>query len=144
MYSAFQIPSRRQLDALRQRKTSMGCLSYASAINAKGCCRSRGFQVSAKEALLKQIRGLQGTGWQKDALAFHTYAEASLQLCQLHMELMQKGQGTGRDLASARMHLRTTLKQAVELQSEDGLFEQLQGLLAEVENLEAAHKHEGS
>ena len=110
----------------------------------KGCCRSLGFQVSAKEALLKQIRGLQGTGWQKNALAFHTYAETSLQLCQLHMELTQKGQGTGRNMASARMHLRTTLKQAAELHSEDGLFEQMQGLLAEIENLETAHKREGS
>ena len=60
------------------------------------------------------------------------------------MELMQKGQGTGRDLASARMHLRTTLKQAAELQSDDGLFRQMQGLLAEVENLEAAPKREGT
>ena len=89
---------------------------------------------------MKQIRGLQGTGWQKDAPAFHTYAEASLELCQLHMELVQQGQGTGQDLASARMHLRTTLKQAAELQSGDGLFEQMQGLLAEVEKIEAAHK----
>ena len=110
----------------------------------KGCCRSLGFQVSAKEALLKQIRGLQGTGWQKDAFAFNTYAEASLQLCQLHMELMQKGQGTGQDMASARMHLRTTLKQSAELHSEDGVFEQMQRLLAEVESLETVHKREGS
>lgn len=111
---------------------------------AEGCCRSLGFQVSAKEALLKQIRGLQGTGWQKDSQAFHTYAEASLQLCQIHVELVQKDQGTARDLASARMHLRTTLKQAAELQSEDGLFEQMQGLLASVENLESTHKQGSS
>lgn len=109
-----------------------------------GYCRSLGCQISAKEALLKQIRGLQGTGWQKDTLAFHTYAEASLQLCHLHLELVQAGQRTARDLASARMHLRTTLKQAAELQSGDELFEQMQGLLAEVENLEAMQKRDAS
>lgn len=89
---------------------------------------------------MKQIRGLQGTGWQKDTPAFQIYAEASLQLCQMRMELVQKGQGTARDLASARMHLRTTLKQAADLQSEDGLYGQMQGLLTEVENLETKHK----
>ena len=60
------------------------------------------------------------------------------------MELVQTGQGTARDLASARMHMRTTLKQAAELQSEDGLFEEMQGLLAEIENLEAVHKRDAS
>ena len=93
---------------------------------------------------MKQIRGLQGTGWQKDSQAFQTYAEASLQLCQMHVELVQKGQGTVRDLASVRMHLRTTLKQAAELQSEDGMFEQMQGLLTSVENLETANKQEAN
>ncbi|KAL3155216.1 hypothetical protein ABBQ32_013155 [Trebouxia sp. C0010 RCD-2024] len=106
--------------------------------------RSLGCQTSAKEALLKQIRGLQGTGWPKDTPAFHTYAQASLQLCQLHVELVLNGRGTARDLASARMHLRTTLKQAAELQSEDGLYEEMQGLLAKIEKLEAVHKHDTS
>lgn len=93
---------------------------------------------------MKQIRGLQGTGWPKDTPAFHTYAQASLQLCQLHVELVLNGRGTARDLASARMHLRTTLKQAAELQSEDGLYEEMQGLLAKIEKLEAVHKHDTS
>lgn len=128
----------------RQHKSYITYIRGCVSGKLEGSCRSQGFQVSAKEALLKQIRGLQGTGWQKDALAFHTYAEASLQLCQLHMDLVQKGQGTQRDLASARMHLRTTLKQATELQSEDRLFEQMQGLLAEVESFGAALKRESS
>ncbi len=99
-----------------------------------------GFQVSAKEALLKQIRGLQGASWQKDTTSFQVYANASLQLCQLHMEMVGDGQGTAQNLASARMHLRTTLKQAAELQSEDELYCQMQQLLAEVETLEAKQR----
>lgn len=95
-----------------------------------------GFQVSAKEALLKQIRGLQGSSWQNDAVAFRTYAKASLQLCQLHMEMVTAGQGTPQSLASARMHLRTTLKQAGQAQSETELYQQMQQLLVDVESLE--------
>ena len=99
-----------------------------------------GFPVSAKEAFLKQIRGLQGTGWQKDAPAFQIYAEASLNLCQLLLELVQQGQGTAQNLASARMHLRTTLKQAAEVQSEHELFKHLQSMLAEVESSETQQR----
>ncbi|DBB11777.1 hypothetical protein WJX82_011005 [Trebouxia sp. C0006] len=98
--------------------------------------RSMGFQVSAKEALLKQIRGLQGSSWQKDPAAFETYATASLQLCRLHVEMVSSGQGTAQNLASARMHLRTTLKQAAQTQAESELYHQMQQLLQEVERLE--------
>ena len=105
-------------------------------------CRSMGFPTSAKEALLKQIRGLQGTGWQKDALPFQNYAAASLQLCQLHVELVQSGQVTAQSLGSARMHLRNTLKQAAELQSEEELYKQMQDLLTEIERLETQQRHQ--
>ena len=100
------------------------------------CLRSMGFQVSAKEALLKQIRGLQGSSWQKDSAAFETYATASLQLCRLHTEMVSSGQGTAQNLASARMHLRTTLKQAAQTQAESELYHQMQQLLQGVESLE--------
>ena len=100
------------------------------------CLRSMGFQVSAKEALLKQIRGLQGSSWQQDSVAFETYATASLQLCRLHMEMVSSGQGTAQNLASARMHLRTSLKQAAQTQAESELYHQMQKLLQEVESLE--------
>ena len=99
-----------------------------------------GFQISAKEALLKQIRGLQGTSWKNDSAAFHTYAKASLQLCQLHLDMASSSQGNAQSLASARMHLRTTLKQAAESHSGDALYQRMQELLTQVEALEAEQR----
>ena len=102
-----------------------------------GWYRTMGFQVSAKEALLKQIRGLQGSSWQNDSAAFQVYAKASLRLCRLHVDMVKNSLGTAQNLASARMHLRTTLKQAADTKCQDELYQQMQQLLAEIETLEA-------
>ena len=102
-----------------------------------------GFPVSAKEALLRQIRGLQGSSWQKDLTSFQVYAIASVQFCRLHLEMVANGQGTAQNLASARMHLRTALKQAQETQSEHELYKQMQHLLAEIEAVTAGQRDAG-
>lgn len=96
-----------------------------------------GFQVSAREALLRQVRGLQGTDWQEDAAAFHTYGSTVLQLGRTTLDMAQKGTGHMQALASARMQLKSTLKQAAEMHSDDAVYQELQKLLAELELHEA-------
>lgn len=95
-----------------------------------------GFPVSAREALLRQVRGLQATSWQDDASAFHAYANASIHLGQTSLRLATEGPGQAQSLASTRMQLKSTVKQAADIHSEDALYQELQNLLQQVEQQE--------
>ncbi|GAB4823953.1 hypothetical protein N2152v2_010999 [Parachlorella kessleri] len=90
---------------------------------------------AARECLLKRVRALQGRGWQQDEQAFQAFAGASLQLCSSYLEVRaaeDRGVG-GRELSSARLHLRGVLKQAAERFGEHPLYSDMQQLLARVE-----------
>ena len=96
-----------------------------------------GFPVSAREALLKQVRGLQAGNWQEDAAAFQSYGNASLQLGQLTLDMAQTGASPAQSLASTRMQLKSTLKQAAEVHTDDVMYRNLQSLLTRIEVKEA-------
>jgi hypothetical protein len=100
----------------------------------------QGELVSAKEALLKQVRALQGAPFAKERPAFEAMAEASLGMAGAYLRLAASGQGGARDLAAARMHLRGVIRQAEGAFGEAELFGQLRARLAEVEAAEAAAK----
>lgn len=96
-----------------------------------------GFPVSAREALLKQVRGLQASNWQEDAAAFQSYGNASLQLGQLTLDMAQTNASPTQSLASTRMQLKSTLKQAAETHVDDAVYRDLQSLLTKIEVKEA-------
>eukprot|EP00898_Chlorokybus_atmophyticus_P000161 jgi/Chlat1/1145/Chrsp112S01622 len=93
----------------------------------------RGEHVSASECALKHCRALQGNGWQRNATAFTEYAQASMLLGSAYLS-----SGSTRDLASARMHLRSVLKQAAESFEDTEDYKMLHGALQEVTDKEKA------
>lgn len=70
----------------------------------------KGNLLACSEALLKQVRSLQGSGLWHDQKKFTKYAQASLQLCKVYMELSSSS-GNQRELLLAEMHLKSSLKQ---------------------------------
>ncbi|GBF87798.1 hypothetical protein Rsub_00509 [Raphidocelis subcapitata] len=94
-----------------------------------------GEAVSAKEALLKHVRALQGSSFARDRPAFEAMAGASLRLADAYARL-----GAPRELAAARMHLRGVLRQSEAEFGGAELHAQLAAKLAEVEAAEAAAK----
>lgn len=53
---------------------------------------------------------MQGNNWQQNKDLFQKFATASLELCEVYLELAADGSGK-RELSTARMHLNNTLKQ---------------------------------
>jgi len=96
--------------------------------------------LPAKEALLKQVRALQGGPYGRERAAFEAMGEASLHMADAYLRLAAGGQGGVRDLAAARMHLRGVLRQTEAEFGGSELHEQLEGKLREVEGREAAAK----
>ncbi|KAK1325099.1 hypothetical protein QJS10_CPA01g00478 [Acorus calamus] len=82
------------------------------------------------EALLKQVRSYQGSDVWKDQDRFKKFALASLQLCNVYMEIAAST-GSHRELTAAEMHLRNTIKQAVNF-SNTQEFRDLQECFEEV------------
>ncbi|KAK1304611.1 hypothetical protein QJS10_CPB11g01889 [Acorus calamus] len=82
------------------------------------------------EALLKQVRSYQGSDVWKDQDRFNKFALASLQLCNVYMEIAAST-GSHRELTAAEMHLRNTIKQAVNF-SNTQEFRDLQECFEEV------------
>ena len=58
-----------------------------------------------------QVRGLQGSGWQKDGRQYQAYGEAVKQYAEAQMRGVERGEVSPPDLASVRMLLRGLLKQ---------------------------------
>ncbi|KAG0446982.1 hypothetical protein HPP92_028554 [Vanilla planifolia] len=82
------------------------------------------------EALLKQIRSYQGTDMWNNIERFKKFAKASLLLCSVYMELASFN-GSRRELFAAEMHLKNSLKQAINF-SETQEYRDLQSCLDEV------------
>ncbi|KAG2641782.1 hypothetical protein PVAP13_2KG234200 [Panicum virgatum] len=72
--------------------------------------KTKGNLMACSEALLKQVRSLQGSELWHDQKKFTKYAQASLQLCKVYMEISSSS-GSRRELLTAEMHLKSTLKQ---------------------------------
>uniref|UniRef100_A0A0D9WYG6 Uncharacterized protein n=1 Tax=Leersia perrieri TaxID=77586 RepID=A0A0D9WYG6_9ORYZ len=72
--------------------------------------KAKGNLIACSEALLKQVRSLQGSGLWHDESKFTKYAQASLQLCKVYMEI-SSSTGSRKELFSAEMHLKSSLKQ---------------------------------
>uniref|UniRef100_A0A0E0LK49 Uncharacterized protein n=1 Tax=Oryza punctata TaxID=4537 RepID=A0A0E0LK49_ORYPU len=71
--------------------------------------KTKGNLIACSEAMLKQVRSLQGSGLWHDQTKFTKYAQASLQLCKVYMEI-SSSTGSRRELFSAEMHLKSSLK----------------------------------
>lgn len=145
----------------QQMRLGVGAL-LKEAVN-QACCTPRlwgllgryyaatGQPEGAKEALLKQVRGLTGTGYKSDEAKFIEMADASAALARAYIQLSTRSAGDGkgaassavavRELAAARMHLRGVLKQCENSFGEHAAWRQLDSLLAEVTALEAANRN---
>ncbi|KAL7124341.1 hypothetical protein ABFS83_14G042200 [Erythranthe nasuta] len=95
----------------------------------------KGDLTMCSEALLKQVRSYQGSDLWKDKDKFVKFAHASLELCKVYQELALRGTSR-RELFAAEMHLKSTIKQAVNFSD----TEELRSLVACLEDVQAAIK----
>jgi len=98
--------------------------------------KTKGNLIACSEALLKQVRSLQGSGLLHDQMKFAKYAQASLKLCKVYMEI-SSSTGSRRELLTAEMHLKSTLKQTMDF-SDTEEYKALHNCLEEIKNLIAA------
>ncbi|KAG2428213.1 hypothetical protein HXX76_011893 [Chlamydomonas incerta] len=113
---------------------------------------ARGEAESAKEARLKQVRGLAGGAFKSDAAKFAEYAAASEALCAAYLQAYrtaaaaaeeEKAEGGAaakpvptKDLAAGRMHLRGLLRATQDTFAENPATARLQALCDEITALE--------
>ncbi|KAF8102993.1 hypothetical protein N665_0189s0043 [Sinapis alba] len=95
--------------------------------------RIKGDLMVCSEALLKQVRSYQGSEVWKDKERFKKFARASLELCKVYMEI-SVSTGSKRELFSAEMHLKNTIKQATVSFPESEELKELESCLEEVRN----------
>ncbi|CAM0905816.1 unnamed protein product [Alopecurus aequalis] len=95
--------------------------------------KSKGNLMACSEALLKQVRSLQGSGLWHDQKKFIKYSQASLQLCKVYIEISSTT-GSRRELLSAEMHLKSSLKQATDF-SGTKEYQALNDCLVELKDL---------
>ncbi|CAN7005653.1 unnamed protein product [Brassica rapa subsp. trilocularis] len=86
------------------------------------------------EALLKQVRSYQESEVWKDKERFKLFAKASLELCRVYREISEST-GSRRELFSAEMHLKNTIKQAIVSFSESEELKELENSLEEVRDV---------
>ncbi|KAJ4872529.1 Protein prenylyltransferase superfamily protein [Raphanus sativus] len=96
--------------------------------------RIKGDLMVCSEALLKQVRSYQGSEVWKDKERFKLFARASLELCRVYMEI-SVSTGSRRELFSAEMHLKNTIKQATVSFSESEELKELESCLEEVRDV---------
>ncbi|KAL0843223.1 hypothetical protein Bca101_016468 [Brassica carinata] len=96
--------------------------------------RTRGDLMVCSEALLKQVRSYQGSEVWKDKERFKLFAKASLELCRVYMEI-SVSTGSRRELFSAEMHLKNTIKQATVSFSESEELKELENCLEELRDV---------
>ncbi|KAH0460323.1 hypothetical protein IEQ34_010986 [Dendrobium chrysotoxum] len=89
--------------------------------------KMEGDLAMCSEALLKQVRAYQGSDLWHDLARFKKFAQASLRLCDVYMEIASSNGGR-RELFAAEMHLRNSVKQAVSF-SDTKEFADLQAYL---------------
>ncbi|TYI96931.1 hypothetical protein E1A91_D01G108600v1 [Gossypium mustelinum] len=92
--------------------------------------RIKGDLTMCCEALLKQVRSYQGSNLWKDEDRFKSFAQASLDLCEVYMDI-SSSTNSRRELHTAEMHLKNTLKQAGTF-SDTEEFRKLEACLDEV------------
>ncbi|KAJ4979391.1 hypothetical protein NE237_010171 [Protea cynaroides] len=90
----------------------------------------KGDLTLCSEALLKQVRSYQGTDLWNNIDRFKKFADASLRLCKIYMEISSSTKSR-RELVTAEMHLKNTVKQAASF-SNTTEFSNLEALLIEV------------
>ncbi|KAI3448862.1 hypothetical protein Pfo_005527 [Paulownia fortunei] len=95
----------------------------------------KGDLTMCSEALLKQVRSYQGSDLWKDRDRFVKFAHASLELCKVYQELALRGTSR-RELFAAEMHLKSTIKQAVNFSD----TEEFRELVACLEDVQGALK----
>ncbi|KAF7834088.1 tetratricopeptide repeat protein 27-like protein [Senna tora] len=86
--------------------------------------------LMCSEALLKQVRSLQGSDTWKDRNRFKKLANASLELCNVYMEI-SSSTSSRKELFTAEMHLKNVIKQAQSF-SDTEEFRDLQACYDEV------------
>ncbi|KAL8127597.1 hypothetical protein AgCh_014485 [Apium graveolens] len=91
----------------------------------------KGDLTMCSEALLKQVRALQGSDLWNDGDRFKKFAHASLELSKVYMELGFLN-NSRKELFAAEMHLKNTIKQATKF-SEYEEFRDLQACLGIVQ-----------
>ncbi|XP_074269469.1 uncharacterized protein LOC141592626 [Silene latifolia] len=91
----------------------------------------RGDPNMCLEALQKQVRSYQGSEVGNDITQFRKFARASLDLCNMYIEI-SSSTGSRRELHSADMHLRNTIKRAITF-SDTEEYKALQSCLDQVE-----------
>jgi hypothetical protein len=74
--------------------------------------RINGDLTICSEALLKQVRSYLGVEMWKDKERFKKFARASLELCRVYIEISASVESK-RELFSAEMHLKNTIKQVI-------------------------------
>nr|XP_009380070.1 PREDICTED: tetratricopeptide repeat protein 27 homolog isoform X2 [Musa acuminata subsp. malaccensis] len=102
----------------------------------------KGNLIMSCEALLKQVRSFQGSELWRDRNRFKKFVHASLQLCKVYMDIASST-GSCRELFTAEMHLRSSVKQAVDFSDTDE-FRDLKTCLDEVKKQIAATSGEGA
>ncbi|KAK6143174.1 hypothetical protein DH2020_023522 [Rehmannia glutinosa] len=95
----------------------------------------KGDFTMCSEALLKQVRSYQGSDLWKDKDRFVKFAHASLELCKVYQELALRG-NSRRELFAAEMHLKNTIKQAVDFSD----MEEFKELVACLEHVQGVLK----
>ncbi|XP_010492672.1 PREDICTED: tetratricopeptide repeat protein 27 homolog [Camelina sativa] len=96
--------------------------------------RIKGNLTACSEALLKKVRSYQGSEVWNDKERFKKFARASLELCRVYMEI-SASTGSKRELLSAEMHLKSTIKQATVSFSDTEELKELESCLGEVRNV---------
>ncbi|CAD5333260.1 unnamed protein product [Arabidopsis thaliana] len=103
--------------------------------------RINGDLTICSEALLKQVRSYLGLEVWKDKERFKKFARASLELCRVYIEISASVESK-RELFSAEMHLKNTIKQARKSFGETVELKELESCLEEVRNV--TQKFEGT
>ncbi|ESW09834.1 hypothetical protein PHAVU_009G160200 [Phaseolus vulgaris] len=110
-------------------KSGSGCGPDIWGLYAKWH-RINGDLTMCSEALLKQVRSLQGSDTWKDRDRFKKFAKASLELCQVYVEIFSST-GSIKQLSTAEMHLKNVIRQAESFSDTDE-FRDLQACYDEV------------
>ncbi|ESW10241.1 hypothetical protein PHAVU_009G192300 [Phaseolus vulgaris] len=68
--------------------------------------RINGDLMMCSEALLKQVRSLQGCDTWKDQDRFKKFAKSSLDLCHVYVDMFSSASGSSKQLSAAELHLK--------------------------------------
>lgn len=86
--------------------------SRLTELSHQCCYRATGETTSEREALVRHIRGLQGSPWKQEAAAFEAFGDAVLQLAGLYIAAAEAGQPSVRyvDVLFSPQFTQTSLK----------------------------------